>query len=76
MAESVIKVQGLGKKYIIGHKAIKGYKIFCEQMLQHVHNFYSRTKKLVSGLEVHSELFNYKTNKANNFEISLRSLYT
>ena len=52
MSESVIKAEGLGKKYIIGHKGKGGYKTFREQMLQHVHNFYSRTKKMVSGQEV------------------------
>src|SRR6185503_10084009 len=52
MSESVIKTEGLGKKYIIGHQGTKGYKTFREQALQHVHNFYSRTKKLISGQEV------------------------
>ena len=52
MSESVIKAEGLGKKYIIGHKGKGGYKTFREQMLQHVQNFYSRTKKMISGQEV------------------------
>ena len=52
MSEIVIKAEGLGKKYIIGHQGTKGYKTFREQMLQHAHNFYSRTKKLISGQEV------------------------
>ena len=52
MSEIVIKVEGLGKKYIIGHKGTKGYKTFREEILHHFHNFYSRTKKLVSGQEV------------------------
>lgn len=52
MSESVIKAEGLGKRYIIGHKGKAGYKTFREQMLQHVHNFYSRTKKMMRGREV------------------------
>jgi homopolymeric O-antigen transport system ATP-binding protein len=52
MSESVIKAEGLGKKYIIGHKGKGGYKTFREQMLQHVDNLYSRTKKMISGQEV------------------------
>jgi lipopolysaccharide transport system ATP-binding protein len=52
MSETVIKAEGLGKKYIIGHQGTRGYKTFREQVLQHVHNFYSRTKKLISGQEV------------------------
>lgn len=52
MSESVIKAEGLGKKYIIGHQGTRGYKTFREQMLQHAHNFYSRTKKMITGREV------------------------
>jgi lipopolysaccharide transport system ATP-binding protein len=71
MSESVIKAEGLGKKYIIGHKGTGGYKTFREQMLQHVHNFYSRTKKLVSGQEVleGDELEDFWALKELNFEI-------
>lgn len=52
MSEIAIKAEGLGKKYIIGHQGTKGYKTFREQMFKHAHNFYSRTKKLISGQEV------------------------
>ena len=52
MSESIVKVENLGKKYIIGHQDTKGYKTFREQILQHAQNFYSRTKKLISGQEV------------------------
>ncbi len=52
MSETVIKAEGLGKKYIIGHQGTRGYKTFREQVLQQVHNFYSRTKKMISGQEV------------------------
>ena len=71
MSESVIKAEGLGKKYIIGHKGTRGYKTFREQMLKHVQNFYSRTKKLVSGQEVleGDELEDFWALKDLNFEI-------
>ena len=71
MAESVIKAVDLGKKYIIGHKGTTGYKTFREQMLRQVHNFYSRTKKLVSGQEVleGEELEDFWALKDLNFEI-------
>jgi len=52
MAQIVIKAEDVGKKYIIGHLGTKGYKTFREQMIQHAHNFYSRTKQLVSGKEI------------------------
>jgi len=71
MSETVIKSEHLGKKYIIGHQSTRGYKTFREQMLQHVHNFYSRTKKLVSGQEVleGDELEDFWALKDLNFEI-------
>ncbi len=52
MAEIVIKSENLGKKYVIGHQRKGGYKTFREQMLQHMHNFYFRTKKMLSGQQV------------------------
>ena len=52
MSDPVIRAEGLGKKYIIGHKGTKGYKTFREQILKHAHNFFSRTRKLISGQEV------------------------
>lgn len=72
MAESVITVEDLGKKYIIGHQGARGYKTFREQMLQHFHNFYSRTKKLVSGEEIleGDEMEEFWALKNLNFEIS------
>src|SRR6188474_2723691 len=71
MSESVIKAEGLGKKYIIGHQGKVGYKTFREQVLQHVHNFYSRTKKLVIGQEVveGDEVEDFWALKDLNFEI-------
>ena len=52
MAETIIKAEGLGKKYIIGHQGTRGYKTFREQALQHFNNFYSRTKKMLTGQQV------------------------
>jgi lipopolysaccharide transport system ATP-binding protein len=52
MSETIIKVENLGKKYIIGHQATGGYKTFREQIFHHIHNFYSRTKQMVTGGEV------------------------
>ena len=49
MSEIVIKVENVGKKYMIGHKGTGGYKTLREQMFRHAHNLYSRTKKMVSG---------------------------
>ena len=71
MSESVIKVEGLGKKYIIGHKDTRGYKTFREQMLQHVHNFYSRTRQLITGKTVieGDEVEEFWALKDLNFEI-------
>src|SRR5436190_7497908 len=71
MSGSVIKAENLGKKYIIGHKGTQGYKTFREQMLQHVGNFYSRTKKLVRGQDVleGDEVEDFWALKDLNFEI-------
>lgn len=52
MAETVIKAENLGKKYIIGHQGKASYKTFREQILQHAHNFYSRTQKMLTGQQV------------------------
>ena len=52
MTNTVIKVENLGKKYIIGHQGKGGYKTFRENMVQQAQNFVTRTRKLVSGKEV------------------------
>jgi len=49
MAETVIKAENLGKKYIIGHQSSGGYKTFREQLLYRANNFFSRTKKVITG---------------------------
>ena len=71
MTNSVIKVENLGKKYIIGHKGIGNYKTFREQMLKHGHNFYSRTKKMLTGQQVldGEEVEEFWALKNLNFEI-------
>ena len=52
MSEIVIKAENIGKKYIIGHEGKTAYKTFREQMFQHAHNFYYRTKQLLTGEQV------------------------
>lgn len=71
MSDTVIKVEKLGKKYIIGHKDIRGYKTFRENMMHHVHNFYSRTRQLITGKQVleGDELEEFWALKDLNFEI-------
>src|SRR5688572_26807668 len=49
MSESVIKVEGLGKKYIIGHQGKEGYKTFRDQIGDNIKTVFSKTKKMLSG---------------------------
>jgi len=49
MAEPVIKVEGLGKKYIIGHQGKGGYKTIRDQIGDGVKTVFSKTKKMLSG---------------------------
>src|SRR6185369_15088313 len=71
MANTVIKAENLGKKYIIGHKGMTDYKTFREQMLKYGHNFYSRTKKMFTGQQVldGDEIEEFWALKNLNFEI-------
>jgi lipopolysaccharide transport system ATP-binding protein len=71
MGETVIKTENLGKKYIIGHQGKGGYKTVREQVMQHAHNFYSRTKQLVSGKTVieGDEVEEFWALKDMNFEV-------
>jgi len=71
MANTVIKAENLGKKYIIGHKGMTDYKTFREQMLKYGHNFYSRTKKMFTGQQVldGDEVEEFWALKNLNFEI-------
>lgn len=71
MSDTIIKVEGLGKKYIISHKEVKGYKTMRDQVLQHAQHFYSRTKKLISGQEIMegNETEEFWALKDLNFEI-------
>ena len=52
MSDTIINIENLGKKYIIGHRGKGGYKTFREQMMQHLQNFYSRTKQLATGQQI------------------------
>lgn len=45
----IIKVEDLGKKYIIGHQRQKGYRTFREQVSFGLNNLISRTNKKFSG---------------------------
>ncbi len=49
MSETVIKVEGLGKKYIIGHQGKGGYKTFRDQIGDNLKTVFSKTKKMLSG---------------------------
>jgi lipopolysaccharide transport system ATP-binding protein len=71
MANTVIKAENLGKKYIIGHQGMTDYKTFREQMLKYGHNFYSRTKKMLTGQQVldGDEVEEFWALKNLNFEI-------
>jgi len=71
MTNTVIKVENLGKKYIIGHKGVGNYKTFREQMLKYGHNFYSSTKKMLTGQQVldGDEVEEFWALKNLNFEI-------
>jgi lipopolysaccharide transport system ATP-binding protein len=71
MSESVIKAENLGKKYIIGHQGMTDYKTFREQMLKYGYNFYSRTKKMLTGQQVldGDEVEEFWALKNLNFEI-------
>src|SRR6187551_582918 len=52
MAEPVIKVEGLGKKYIIGHQAKGGYKTVRDQIGDNLKTVFSKTKQMFSGQQM------------------------
>lgn len=52
MSETVIKVENLGKKYIIGHQGKGSYKTFREQVVDGVKGFFSKTGGLISGKQM------------------------
>jgi lipopolysaccharide transport system ATP-binding protein len=52
MPETIIQVEGLGKKYIIGHEGKGTYKTFRDQMIHGVKNVFIKTKQLLSGEQV------------------------
>ena len=49
MTNVVIRVEGLGKKYVIGHQGKGGYKTFREQIGDNLKTVFSKTKKMLSG---------------------------
>ncbi len=52
MSEKVIKVEGLGKKYIIGHEGNGSYKTMREQMVHGAKSILFHTKQLFSGQQI------------------------
>ncbi len=71
MPETVIKVDNLGKKYIIGHQGKGGYKTFREQMVDGVKNIFSQSKKMLTGQQVveGDEIEEFWALKSIDFEI-------
>src|SRR5688572_8472279 len=49
MSNIAIKVEDLGKKYIIGHQGKGGYKTFRDQIGDNLKTVFSKTKKMFSG---------------------------
>lgn len=52
MSDIVIRVEDLGKKYIIGHQGKSAYKTFREQMVHGAQGMLSKTRKLFTGHQV------------------------
>jgi homopolymeric O-antigen transport system ATP-binding protein len=52
MSSIIIKVENLGKKYIIGHQSRGKYRTLREQMVHGLANVFSKTKRLVTGMQV------------------------
>src|SRR6185503_7421418 len=71
MIDIVIKVENLGKKYILGYQSKGSYKTFRDQIMQHANNFYSRTKQLIIGETVveGDQIEDFWALKELNFEI-------
>src|SRR5436190_3256672 len=71
MSETAIKVEGLGKKYIIGHQAKGGYKTFRDQIGDNLKTAFSKTKKMLSGQMVveGDEVEDFWALKDINFEV-------
>ena len=53
MSETVIKAEGLGKKYTIGHQVEKGgYTALRDVLMQNARAFWNKTKDLARGKPV------------------------
>src|SRR5688572_22927256 len=52
MANTIIKVENLGKKYIIGHQAKQNYKTFREQIGHVIQDVFTKTKQMFSGRQI------------------------
>jgi len=71
MSETVIKVEGLGKKYIIGHQAKGEYKTFRDQIRDNLKTVFSKTRQMFSGQQMveGDEVENFWALKDVNFEV-------
>ena len=49
MVNTIISVDNVGKKYLIGHKSGARYKTFREQVAHSISNVFFKTRKLISG---------------------------
>lgn len=49
MGETIIKIENLGKKYIISHQGNGRYKTLREQMVTGLEGFFYKTRKLITG---------------------------
>ncbi|MBI1343050.1 MAG: ATP-binding cassette domain-containing protein [Terrimonas sp.] len=71
MPDTVIKVENLGKRYIIGHQGKGGYRTFREQVMQGVRSVFSKTSQMISGQQVveGDEVEEFWALKDLNFEV-------
>src|SRR5687767_526505 len=52
MPETIIKAENLGKKYLIVHKSDEKYLTLRDQISHRLSSVLSKTKKLVTGMQV------------------------
>jgi lipopolysaccharide transport system ATP-binding protein len=70
MPDNIIRVENLGKKYVLGHKG-KGYKTMREQMVHSFQNIFSKTSRMFTGHQIieGDEVEEFWALKDINFEI-------
>lgn len=71
MPDTVIKVENLGKKYIIGHQSKGSYKTYREQIGHSLNNILSKTRQILSGQQLveGDEMEEFWALKDINFEV-------